>query len=218
MVVTDVDDQRLQALQQAAVDAGTELKVIRADLTDAAACQVVVDSAAAILGGVDIFLHAVGTNDRRPVVDVSDEVWQQILDINLSSAFWTARAVGRLMCQAGYGRVIFLSSVSGLLAHEHHAPYAASKGGVNQLCRVMAREWASSGVTVNAVAPGYTETDLTREYLGKPGMRDGMTGLVPAGRLGTVDDLVGPILFLSSDRSAFVTGHVMYVDGGRTLV
>ncbi|MDI5975083.1 SDR family NAD(P)-dependent oxidoreductase, partial [Amycolatopsis magusensis] len=95
---------------------------------------------------------------------------------------------------------------------------AASKGAVNQLCRVMAREWAASGVTVNAVAPGYTETPLTREHLAKPGVRDELTGLVPAGRLGTTADLTGPVLFLCSDLAAFVTGHVLYADGGRTLV
>jgi NAD(P)-dependent dehydrogenase (short-subunit alcohol dehydrogenase family) len=218
VVASDLDESRLEALQQAAVAAGTEVKVLTADLANPATCQRVVEEAAAILGGLDVFVHAVGMNDRRPVLDVSDELWQQILDTNLSSAFWTAREAGRLMCESGYGRIVFLSSVSGLLAHQRHAPYAASKGAVNQLCRVMAHEWASSGVTVNAVAPGYTETDLTRDYLEKPGMRDEMTALVPAGRLGTVDDLVGPVLFLCSDRSAFVTGHVMYVDGGRTLV
>jgi NAD(P)-dependent dehydrogenase (short-subunit alcohol dehydrogenase family) len=122
------------------------------------------------------------------------------------------------MVPAGYGRIVFLSSVSGLLAHADHAPYAATKGGVNQLCRVMAREWAAHGVTVNAVAPGYTETELTRAHLDKPGVRAGLTALVPAGRLGTVADLAGPVLFLCSAQSAFVTGHVMYVDGGRTLV
>ena len=143
---------------------------------------------------------------------------EDLLDINLKSAVWTAQAAGALMVPAGYGRIVFLSSVSGLLAHADHAPYAATKGGVNQLCRVMAREWAASGVTVNAVAPGYTETELTRAHLDKAGVRAGLTTLVPAGRLGTVADLAGPVLFLCSAQSAFVTGHVMYVDGGRTLV
>jgi NAD(P)-dependent dehydrogenase (short-subunit alcohol dehydrogenase family) len=82
----------------------------------------------------------------------------------------------------------------------------------------MAREWAPDGLTVNAVAPGYTETDLTREYLAKPGMREEMTRLVPAGRLGTADDVVGAVLFLLSPRASFITGQVLYIDGGRTLV
>ena len=122
------------------------------------------------------------------------------------------------MCEQGYGRMVFISSVSGRMAHAHHAPYAASKAGLDQLAKVMAREWAPSGVTVNTIAPGYLETDLTRTYLQKPGMLESMVDLVPAGRLGTVDDLTGPALFLASRQSSFVTGQVLYVDGGRILV
>jgi gluconate 5-dehydrogenase len=122
------------------------------------------------------------------------------------------------MCAAGYGRMIFLSSVSGLLAHAHHAPYAATKGGLNQLVRVMAREWAPRGVTVNAVAPGYIETDLTRDYLAQPSIREDLVSLVPAGRLGTSTEVADAVSFLASDRAAFVTGHILYVDGGRILI
>jgi len=113
---------------------------------------------------------------------------------------------------------VFMSSVSGLLAHPHHAPYAATKGGLNQLLRVMAREWAPRGVTVNAVAPGYIETELTQAYLAKDGVRDGLTSLVPAGRLGQPQEIADAVTFLASDRAAFVTGQVLYVDGGRVLV
>jgi NAD(P)-dependent dehydrogenase (short-subunit alcohol dehydrogenase family) len=108
--------------------------------------------------------------------------------------------------------------VAGLLAHKYHEPYAATKGGINQMMRVMANEWAASGVTVNALAPGYIETPLTAEHLKKPGVRPALEALVPAGRLGVVEDVVGPALFLASRHAAFVTGHIMYVDGGRTLI
>jgi gluconate 5-dehydrogenase len=221
VVVIDVDEPRLDALARAAAGSGSasvEIKTVAADLTSASSARQAVNDAAAMLGGLDVFVHAVGVNDRRPVLETPDEVWERIIDVNLKSAVWTAQAAGALMVPAGYGRIVFLSSVSGLLAHANHAPYAATKGGVNQLCRVMAREWAARGVTVNAVAPGYTETELTRAYLDRPDVRAGMAGLVPAGRLGTTGDLVGPVLFLCSAQSAFVTGHVMYVDGGRTLV
>jgi gluconate 5-dehydrogenase len=211
VVVADVDETRLSALEAHATP-------LKADLSSPRGSRGCVAQAAGLLGGLDIFVHAVGVNDRRPVLQTPDEVWDDIVTLNLGSAFWTGKAAGEVMVAAGHGRVVYLSSVSGLLAHPHHAPYAATKGAINQLCRVMAREWAASGVTVNAVAPGYTETALTRHHLARPGVREELTSLVPAGRLGTVDDLLGPALFLCSDRSAFVTGHVLYADGGRTLV
>ena len=218
VVVLDRDEDGLNRLKNTVQDAGGSLRTVVSELAEYDGCTAAISTAAEMLGEIDIFVHAVGINDRRPVLETPQEVWQRIVNVNLSGAYWTGQAVGELMCKAGYGRIVFLSSVSGLLAHRNHSPYAASKGGLNQMMRVMAREWAALGVTVNAVAPGYTETDLTREYLDKPGVREEMVGLVPAGRLGTAEDVVGPILFLASDQSAFVTGQVLYVNGGRVLV
>ena len=218
LAVVDVDEARLKSLVDDPVLADTDLYVVPTDVTTSKACEGAVTAAADALGGLDVLVHAVGVNDRRPVVETPDEVWERILTLNLSSAFWAGRAAGRLMREAGRGSMVFFSSVSSRLAHKHHAPYAATKGGLDQLVRVMAREWAADGVSVNAVAPGYTETELTREYLDRPGMREEMVGLVPAGRLGTPEDVVGAVLYLTSPRSSFVTGQVLYVDGGRTLV
>ena len=187
-------------------------------ITEQGAGERVVAQVVRELGGLDIMLHAVGINDRRPILDFTEDEWDNILRVNLSSLFGLAQAAGRHMVDQGSGRVLALSSVSGLLAHHSHGPYAASKGGINQLLRVMAREWAASGVTVNALAPGYIETPLTAGELAKPGKRADLESLVPAGRLGTPDELTGPALFLSSRHAGFITGHVMYIDGGRTLV
>jgi gluconate 5-dehydrogenase len=189
-----------------------------ADLTQSGAGEAAVQAAVGRLGGIDVLLHCVGVNDRRAVLEFTEEEWDRVMRINLTSAFGISQAAGREMVAQGSGRILMLSSVSGLLAHDKHGPYATSKGGMNQMMRVMAREWASSGVTVNALAPGYIETNLTAAHMAKPGVREGLTALVPAGRLGTPDEVVGPILFLSSPHAGFVTGHVLYVDGGRTLV
>ncbi|NEA98697.1 SDR family oxidoreductase [Streptomyces sp. SID13726] len=218
VAVVDVDEARLKALGDDDALAKAGVRIFPADVTTSEACERAVTAAAGELGGLDVLVHAVGTNDRRPVLDTPDEVWERIITLNLSSAFYAGRAAGRLMRENGRGSMVFFSSVSSRLAHRHHAPYAASKGGLDQLVRVMAREWAADGVTVNAVAPGYTETELTREYLDRPGMREEMAGLVPAGRLGTPEDVVGAVLYLASRRASFVTGQVLYVDGGRTLV
>jgi len=218
VAVVDRDRAALDALAVELEAAGAPHVLIEADLTEHGAGERVVARAIEELGGLDIMLHAVGINDRRPILDFTEDEWDNILRVNLSSVFGLAQAAGRHMVAQGYGRVLALSSVSGLLAHHSHGPYAASKGGINQLLRVMAREWASDGVTVNALAPGYIETPLTSGHLSKPGKREELESLVPAGRLGTPAELTGPALFLSSRHAGFITGHVLYIDGGRTLV
>ncbi len=211
VMAADVADDHLSALDN-------RVTGLKADLSTSAGCDEAVAVAESAMGGLDVFVHAVGINNRVPMLEVEDDDWQRIIGINLSSAFWLGRAAGRVMVAAAYGRQVYCSSISGVLAHPDHGPYAASKGGLNQLIRVMAREWASSGVTVNAIAPGYVETELTREHLNSEGIRHHYTSLVPVGRLGTVQDLTGSVLFLASQQAAFVTGHVLNVDGGRTLV
>jgi gluconate 5-dehydrogenase len=198
-----------------AVPSGSHL-ALTADLTGPGPCGAVVAAAVAGLGGADVAVHAIGLNNRRPVLEVDD--WEKILSVNAGSAFYFGQAAGGYLTRQRRGSLIYLSSVAGQLGHPHHAPYAASKGAVNQMMRVMAAEWASSGVTVNAVAPGYVETPLTSDYLSRDGNRARLEVLVPAGRLGTPAEVSGPVLFLASPLARFVTGHVLYADGGRTLI
>jgi NAD(P)-dependent dehydrogenase (short-subunit alcohol dehydrogenase family) len=218
VALIDLDQHRLDAVARAAKEAGGSVETITADLRDPDRCRQAVDEAVGLIGVPQVFLHAVGRNVRRPVLDLTDADWQQLVELNLSTAYWLGQHVGRLMVGAGYGRMVFVSSVSGLLAHADHAPYAATKGGLNQLVRVMAREWAARGVTVNAVAPGYIETDLTQNYLDKDGNRQALERLVPAQRLGVPEEVADAVTFLASDRAGFITGQVLYVDGGRVLV
>lgn len=218
VVLVDVNEENLDAVARTAKEAGNEIKVLAADLRTAGACRAAVTEAVGLAGEPQIFLHAVGRNVRRPVLELDDADWADTLTLNLSSAYWLGQAVGQLMVARRYGRMVFVSSVSGLLAHPHHAPYAAAKGAMNQMLRVMAREWAAHGVTVNAVAPGYIETDLTKTYLDKDGNREILESLVPAERLGHPEEVADAVTFLASDRARFITGQILYVDGGRTLV
>jgi NAD(P)-dependent dehydrogenase (short-subunit alcohol dehydrogenase family) len=192
----------------------------QADLRDADACRAAAATARdALGGGIDVFVHCVGINNRKPIEKYTDQEWEDILEINLSSAFHTAAAVAPVMREQGFGRIVFFSSVAGRSGHKLHGPYAATKGALNQLARVMAHEYAADGVTVNAVAPGYMETALTSAYLeANPAKKEALLGLIPAGRFGHLDEVVGPVLFLSSAHAGFINGQILYIDGGRSVV
>src|SRR3954452_14712987 len=158
---------------------------IAADLRDAGAAADAVARARNELGGLDVFVHCVGVNNRKGIEEYSTAEWDDIVGINLSSAFHTAQAALAPMREQGSGRLIFFSSVASRSGHEHHGPYAATKGAINQLTRVIANEYASHGITANAIAPGYMETSLTERYLAEnPDKRAELIGLIPANRFG----------------------------------
>ncbi len=191
----------------------------RADLSHADAARHAVAAARERLGGLDVFIHCAGINVRKPIEEFTPPEWDRIMAVNLTSAFHTATEAAGTMREQRHGRIVFFSSVAGRSGHKHHGPYAASKAAINQLMRVIAHEYARDGVTANAVAPGYMETALTREYLAAhPERRRSLVELIPAGRFGTVEELVGPVLFLCSRQASFITGQVLYVDGGRTVI
>jgi NAD(P)-dependent dehydrogenase (short-subunit alcohol dehydrogenase family) len=217
VAVIDVSEERLGELGARAALAGDRLIV--ADLAKQATARTAIEAARAALGGLDVFIHGVGINDRRPIADYGEADWDAIVSVNLSSAFFTAQVALEAMRAQGSGRLVFFSSVAGLMGHRNHGPYAATKGAINQLTKVMAHEYAADGVTVNAVAPGYMETNLTTTYLdAHPAERERLVSLIPAARFGRLQEVVDPVLFLASPRASFVTGHIMYIDGGRTVV
>jgi len=203
-----------QGAKVAAIDAAPGDHIV-ADLRDGEQARAAMARAAEQLGGLDVFVHSVGINKRLPIGEYTDADWDEIVAVNLTSAFHTARAA----LAHGASRIVFFSSVAGRSGHKLHGPYAATKGAINQLMRVLAHETAADGVTVNAVAPGYMDTELTRQYLADhPDKRQALIELIPAGRFARIDEVVGPVLFLCSERASFITGTVMYIDGGRSVV
>ncbi len=217
VAIVDVSQDHLDALGDQ-VGLAPE-RLISADIAESTGAHEAVDRGRTILGGLDVFVHGVGINDRRPIGDYGAADFEKIVSVNLTSAFFTAQAALEPMRAQGHGRVIFFSSVAGLMGHRNHGPYAATKGAINQLTKVMAHEYAADGVTVNAVAPGYMESNLTTAYLdAHPAERDRLVSLIPAGRFGRLEEVAGPVLFLASRQASFINGHVLYIDGGRTVV
>jgi gluconate 5-dehydrogenase len=193
--------------------------VARADLSDADAARASLRTVQDQLGGLDVLVHCVGINDRKPIESYAAPEWDRIVAVNLTSAFHLGAEAAVAMRGQRRGRIVFFSSVAGRSGHKLHGPYAATKGAINQLMRVIAHEYAADGVTANAVAPGYMDTELTRRYLtDHPEKRHALIDLIPAGRFGSLQEVVDPVLFLSSPRASFITGQVLYIDGGRTIV
>jgi gluconate 5-dehydrogenase len=191
----------------------------RADLSDPDAARDSLHRVREQLGGLDGLVHCVGINDRKPIENYTAPEWDRIVSVNLTSAFHLSAQAAVIMREQRRGRIVFFSSVAGRSGHKLHGPYAATKGAINQLMRVVAHEYAAYGVTANAVAPGYMDTELTRRYLtDNPDKRQALIELIPAGRFGTLEEVVDPVLFLCSPRASFITGQVLYIDGGRTIV
>jgi NAD(P)-dependent dehydrogenase (short-subunit alcohol dehydrogenase family) len=191
----------------------------RADLSDGDAARRSLQSVMDELGGLEALVHCVGINDRKPIEAYTGSEWDRIVGVNLTSAFHLGAHAAVAMRERGHGRIVFFSSVAGRSGHKLHGPYAATKGAINQLMRVIAHEYAADGVTANAVAPGYMDTELTRRYLtDNPDKRQALIELIPAGRFGTLQEVVDPVLFLCSPRAGFINGQVLYIDGGRTII
>ena len=168
-------------------------------------------------GRIDILVNNAGTNYRVPVLEYPEEMWDLIINTNLKGYFLVAQAVVPQMIERGYGKVINISSIFGKTPLPHQLAYAASKGGVNQITKVMALEWAKLGVRVNAIAPTYFETDMVKQIRNDPERFNFINERTPMGRWGYLHELEGTVIFLAAPASDFITGQTIYVDGGWTV-
>ncbi|MEO7994567.1 MAG: SDR family NAD(P)-dependent oxidoreductase [bacterium] len=170
-------------------------------------------------GGLDGLVNNAGINIRKPLVEATDDDWSKVLHTNLDSAFYCCRAAARLMKNGGSGgRIVLMSSVAGLVAVPTGVAYAATKAALNQMARTLALELGPAQIRVNAVAPWYIRTPLTEGLLDKPEYVERILRVTPLGRIGEPVDLAGPVLFLLSNASSYVTGQTLAVDGGMTVV
>jgi 3-oxoacyl-[acyl-carrier protein] reductase len=191
---------------------GRRAVVLAADLADAAAAESLVERTVAGLGAIDIVVNNAGITRDGLAVRMSDADWQHVIAVDLSAAFVICRAALRPMLRKRYGRILNVSSVSGVIGNAGQANYAAAKAGLIGLTKSLAREVATRNITVNAVAPGFIETDMTTTL--PDSARAAAVQQVPMGRMGTADEVAACICFLASPEASYVTGHVLHVDGG----
>ncbi len=195
---------------------GRRAAAIAADVTIERDCARLAERAVKELGPVDILVNNAGINVRKPVIELTLEEYRRVLATNLEGYFLCARAFGPGMLERGSGKVINISSIMGRVALPNQAAYASSKGGVEQLTRVLALEWAPHNVQVNALAPTYFETELTRPLFDDPERNAFITERTPMGRWGQPHELAGAVVFLAGDASNYITGQTLLVDGGWT--
>lgn len=163
---------------------------------------------------IDILVNNAGTILREPVATHPDEMWDEVIEVNLNAQFILTREIGSAMVARGSGKIIFTASLLTFQGGITVPGYAASKGGIGQLTMAFANEWAGKGVNVNAIAPGYIDTDNTEALRNDPERSASILSRIPAGRWGKPDDFKGPAVFLASDAASYMHGHIMLVDGG----
>ncbi len=193
---------------------GGNALALSGDLADAEVCARLVDETIRHFGELDILVNNAGIIRRSPAVDQSMEDWKAVLDVNLTSVFRLTQLAGRHMLARGSGKIINIASLLSFQGGVFVPAYAAAKGGVAQLTKAFANEWASRGVNVNAIAPGYMDTDNTEALRKNPERARQILERIPAGSWGKPDDLAGAAVFLASAASNYVHGHLLVVDGG----
>jgi len=211
-----LNGRNTEKLAEAARSFGSDTHQLAFDATDHEASRAAIDGFEAMIGAIDILVNNAGMQHRAPLEDFPADAFERLLRTNVSSIFNVGQAVARHMIERGAGKIINIASVQTALARPGIAPYTATKGAVGNLTKGMATDWAKYGLQCNAIAPGYFDTPLNAALVADPAFSAWLEKRTPAGRWGKVEELVGACVFLASDASSFVNGHVLYVDGGIT--
>ncbi len=195
---------------------GAEVLVVPTDVSRPPEVHRLVERTVAEWGRLDILVNSAAVGGSGvPALEMTPEAWRRVLAIDLDGAFYCCQAAGRVMAQAGQGAIINITSLSGLLGFANEVAYAAAKGGLNMLTRALAVEWAQHGIRVNAIAPTWFYTPMSKPTLDDPAKLAEKLKSIPLGRVGQGEDIVGAAVFLASDASRYVTGHILTVDGGK---
>ena len=208
--------RRAEALAELQAEIGAGAAVVAGDVADRDGLPGLVEQIAAPFGAPDIVVHAAGVNTRQAADDVTPEGWDATLGLNLGAPFFLSQALVPAMKARGWGRIVNFASLQTTRAFPGGIAYGASKGGIAQLTRAMAEAWSPHGITANAIGPGFFPTELTQAVFDDPARAARNAAQTCIGRNGRMEDIDGPILFLCSQASDYVTGQVLMVDGGFT--
>ena len=203
----------LDALGEEIVASGGEFLAIAADIAEVGALEQIVESAWRWNNGLHSMVNAAGTTDRASALDITPAEWDRLFDVNLRGAFFLTREVGRRMLEGAGGSIVSIASLSGVLSDGAQAAYSAGKAAMIQMSAVLADQWAPK-VRLNCVSPGWVETDMTHTFLANEANRAPILERTPMGRVARPEEMVGPVLFLVSEMSSFVTGQNLVIDGG----
>jgi gluconate 5-dehydrogenase len=208
---------KIKEVEKAINDKGRRAYAVSVDVTDPKSVDDMVKNVLEKYQAIDILVNGAGLAIRKPADTFPIEDWQKVMDVNVKGTFLCCQAIGRIMIRQKSGKIINISSVRGRYGlPAGYAAYCPSKGAVDTLTRTLACEWAKHNITVNAIAPTVVETELTKELLADVEYAKTLKARIPMGRWATTDDIVGPCLFFASDASNFVTGQILYIDGGVT--
>jgi NAD(P)-dependent dehydrogenase (short-subunit alcohol dehydrogenase family) len=215
-IATGTNREALSELEGLANAPDQRLETAVCDVRDLKAIQRTVAEILERYGRIDTLINVAGINRRKSALEVSEEDWDAVVDVNLKGAFWVAKTVGQSMVERRSGSQVHVLSLNVDRPLRNVGPYAASKAGLGALTKGLAEEWGPFGVRVNGLAPGFILTDLTQKLWSDPTMADWAKANTPLKRLGVPEDMVGTTVFLASQAAAFMTGQILYVDGGFT--
>ena len=216
VILNGRNESRLAAAADGLRKDGATVFLSAFDVTQSGAVSAAIDALEDEAGPIDILVNNAGMQFRTVLQDYPDDKWHELMRTNIDSVFFVGRAVARHMIRRGHGKIINICSVQSELGRPGIAPYSATKGAVKMLTKGMCIDWAGHGIQVNAIGPGYFKTPLNKALVENPEFSAWLENRTPAGRWGDVEELAGAAVFLASDASSFINGHILYVDGGIT--
>lgn len=217
VVISGRDLKRAEDILKRCRSYGSMSEFIKCDLSDVSMIAEMVKRTSGVLGGIDILCNHAGFSIRKPAAECTEEDWDRLIGIDLKAPFFIACEAAKIMKDNKWGRIINTASVSSARGHKNLSIYASAKGGISQMTKVLANEWAAEGITVNAVAPGYAPSAQTSDLINDEMKKKELLAKIPLGRFGKPEEIAAAVLFLASPGGSYITGQTIYIEGGRLI-